>query len=102
LKLDQLLNSNFQIHEKIDLEYKYLISFTGNCENELLKANNKCNVNVCIASAITSYSRIVMTFFKHFPGFKVYYYDSECIDLNKPLPLQYIGKELGKMKLEHI
>jgi hypothetical protein len=35
-------------------------------------------------------------------GLEVYYSDTDSIDMNKPLFPKFVGKELGKMKLEHI
>jgi DNA polymerase elongation subunit (family B) len=35
-------------------------------------------------------------------GTKIYYMDTDSLYLDKELPSKYIGKELGKMKLENI
>lgn len=32
----------------------------------------------------------------------LYYTDTDSIDIDKPLPSKYIGKELGLIKLEHV
>lgn len=45
-----------------------------------------------------------MSQFKTLEGVEVYYSDTDSIDINKPLArsTNHIGKDLGKMKLEHI
>jgi hypothetical protein len=60
------------------------------------------DTNIAIASAITSYARIHMSQFKNNPLFKLYYSDTDNIVINKPLPPELVGKELGLMKLEHV
>lgn len=59
-------------------------------------------VNISIASAITSYSRIHMSQFKNNPDFKLYYSDTDSITINKPLHDSMIGSALGLMKLENV
>lgn len=56
--------------------------------------------NVAIASAITAYARITMMEFKMIPGIEIYYTDTDSIFVNKELPTQLVGKELGQMKDE--
>ena len=60
------------------------------------------DVNIAIASAITAYARIKMSYFKNNPNFKLYNSDTDNIVINKPLPSELVGKELGLMKLEHV
>lgn len=60
------------------------------------------DVNIAIASAITSEARIYMSYFKNNPYFKLYYSDTDSIVIDKPLPDTLIGKKLGQLKLEHI
>lgn len=60
------------------------------------------DVNIAIASAITAYARIKMSIFKNNPNFKLYNSDTDNIVINKPLPEELVGKELGLMKLEHV
>ena len=43
-----------------------------------------------------------MSYFKQMEGFKVFYSDTDSIDLNKPLNEEFVGTDLGKLKLEHI
>jgi hypothetical protein len=59
------------------------------------------DINIAIASAITAYARIRMSSFKNNPNFKLYNSDTDNIVINKPLPDELVGKELGLMKLEH-
>ena len=59
------------------------------------------DVNIAIASAITAYARIHMSYFKNNPNFKLYNSDTDNIVINKPLPANMVGKDLGQMKLEH-
>jgi hypothetical protein len=59
------------------------------------------DVNIAIASAITAYARIHMSYFKNNPLFKLYYSDTDSIVINKPLPTELVGTALGQMKLEN-
>lgn len=63
---------------------------------------NTDNINVAIASAISSYARIHMTKFKNNPEFNLYYSDTDSIYVDKPLHPVFIGKEIGELKLENI
>lgn len=56
--------------------------------------------NVALASAVTSYARIEMMKYKTIPGNDAYYTDTDSIFLNKPLPKEMIGDEIGQMKDE--
>lgn len=60
-------------------------------------------VSIAISAAITAYARIHMSQFKK-PGlpYKLYYSDTDSIMIDKPLGSSFIGKELGKMKLEYV
>jgi hypothetical protein len=74
-------------------------------EKELLKfdsKNTKYNISIAIAAAVSSYSRIIMNSFKHLPGNRPLYSDTDSISLEQPLDAKFIGKELGQMKLESI
>jgi hypothetical protein len=68
----------------------------------LIKGLRPLNISVSIAAAITAYSRIHMSQFKNNPDFKLYYSDTDSIDIDKPLNEKFIGKYLGQMKLENI
>ncbi len=56
--------------------------------------------NIAIAAAITSYARIEIDKYKRLPGYMVYYSDTDCVILNKPLPIEFLGDALGQMKNE--
>jgi hypothetical protein len=60
------------------------------------------NVNIAIASAVTSYARVYMSSFKNNPNFNLYYSDTDSIVIDQELPNTLIGNELGQLKLEHI
>lgn len=60
------------------------------------------DVNIAIASAITAGGRMWMTIFKNNPLFKLFYSDTDSIVVDKPLPADMVGSELGKYKLEHV
>jgi hypothetical protein len=59
------------------------------------------DINIAIASAITAYARIKMSFFKNNPLFKLYYSDTDSAVIDRPLPDFMVGNGLGQMKLEH-
>jgi small nuclear ribonucleoprotein (snRNP)-like protein len=59
------------------------------------------DVNIAIASAVTGAARIYMSAFKNNPLFKLYYSDTDSIVIDKPLPVELVGSDLGQMKLEH-
>jgi hypothetical protein len=95
---------NYTIENIIPLDNnKSLVSYLDDnkYKNILLSKDSKNNISIGIASAITAYARIHMTQFKNNPKFDLYYTDTDSIDINKPLPDKYIGKELGLMKLEY-
>lgn len=73
--------------------------FPVNQENQEINHN----VNIAIASAITSYARIHMSQFKNNPKINLYYTDTDSIYTDSVLDPVFIdNKELGKLKLEHV
>ena len=56
--------------------------------------------NVAIAAAVTSYARMTMIDYKTLPDVKVFYSDTDSMFIDKPLPSNFIGDELGLMKDE--
>ena len=56
---------------------------------------------VHISAAISAYARMSINKFKNIPGNPCIYSDTDSVVLPKSLPLNFIGKELGQMKLEH-
>lgn len=59
-------------------------------------------VNVAIASTVTSEARVFMSFLKNNPEFKLYYSETDSGFINKPLPVHLIGSALGQFKLENV
>ena len=55
-----------------------------------------------VASAITAYGRIFMSQFKNIKDNELLYTDTDSLFLEKPLPSELVGPELGKFKLEHV
>lgn len=66
-----------EIIEMLELDNKYLIKFKSSIididNNDIDKSNN-LNINIAIASAITSYSRIHMSQFKNNSDYKLFQY----------------------------
>lgn len=60
------------------------------------------NISVSISAAVSSYSRISMCSYKHIPNNPPLYSDTDSVFLFKPLNVELIGGDLGKMKLEYI
>jgi hypothetical protein len=62
-------------------------------------------VNIGIASYITSLSRVALFKYKKYckeNNIKVFYFDIDSIFTNKPLPNEFISDKLGDLKLEYI
>jgi len=82
----------------------YLVS----CRDDKVELNTlldngfeKHNINISIASAITSYARIHMSQFKNNPNYNLYYSDTDSIYIDKELDDSLVSNNiLGKMKLE--
>ena len=68
--------------------------------NMLKNGQTLVKSNVSIASAITSYARIKMMQYKVINDINIYYTDTDSIFVDKQLPINLIGKELGLMKDE--
>ena len=58
-------------------------------------------VNVALASAITSGGRVWMSIIRKL-GIGIYYSDTDSYVLDAPLPSFMVGNELGQYKLEHV
>jgi DNA polymerase type B, organellar and viral len=98
------LMTNYEIISSLDLKNgKQLISYKEK-ENKYDENENYpiSNVSIAVASAVTAYARIFMSQFKNSTKFNLFYSDTDCIDINKKLNDNWIGKQLGLMKLEHI
>jgi hypothetical protein len=81
---------------------KELISFFEDRPPEDDDTKRSINISIPISLAVTANARVHMSQFKTIEGVEVYYSDTDSIDMNKPLDPEFVGKELGKMKLEHI
>lgn len=83
---------------------KLMISYTNDqeLESSMLQTYSKSNVSLPVASAITAYARIHMSQFKNRSDFNLFYSDTDSIIINKPLPVNKVGKEIGLMKLENM
>ena len=97
-----------EINDEIDILLTY-----GNIDFNLIKKLNvelnteliqqvftPVKSNVAIASAITSYARIEMMKYKTIPDVNVFYSDTDSIFIDKELPKDLVGNELGQMKDE--
>ena len=63
--------------------------------------HNTMNINIAIGLSVTAYARIIMSIFKNnfdLTG-NVYYTDTDSLFCDKKLPLSFVGKELGQMKI---
>jgi len=108
-KLNKYLEKlNTNISEIINLEDKvilifYINKFIPSDINDVFHDDvfHALDVNIAIASAITAYARIRMSYFKNNPAFKLYNSDTDNIVINKPLPKELVGNKLGQLKLEH-
>jgi len=107
-KLDA--KNKLAITDIINLGMKYLIKFKTNNNKQFDDLNEKdYNINVAIASAITSYARDYMSQFKNNPKIKLFYTDTDSIytnlnpdQMNDLIPGIVNQNELGKLKLESI
>lgn len=103
---DNIDSKPYFINDIIKLNNKFLIKF----EDKVKSYNNlEYNVNVAIASAITSYARIYMSQFKNNSKIKLFYTDTDSIftnlnpnKMNNIFPGIVNNKELGKLKLESV
>jgi hypothetical protein len=60
------------------------------------------NISVPVSIAVTAMARVYMTKFKNDKNIELLYFDTDSIDIKGDLNYKYIGKEIGKFKLEHI
>ena len=102
-KLNTNILDTIYLENKIVLIYK-TNKFTPADINDVFHDDifHAFDVNIAIASAISAYARIKMSYFKNNPNFKLYNSDTDNIVINKPLPNDLIGEGLGLMKLEHV
>jgi hypothetical protein len=86
------LNLNYNIIKRLNIEISKDAKYTS--DYKTVKSN------VAIAAAVTAYARIEMMKYKTLKDYSVYYTDTDSIILDKPLPANLVGKELGQMKDE--
>jgi hypothetical protein len=86
-----------------DINLITFIPTNDNNEDSLFNSMTKFNISISLSAAITAYARIHMSQFKSdYSSYNLYYSDTDSIAIDEPLEDNMIGKELGKMKLEHI
>nr|WVH38150.1 DNA polymerase [Poriella subacida] len=95
-KFKELTLSN-EIVDFLDLDEYGL--FVGYIDNKL--SNKLHKMSVCIASAVTAYSRIYMSKFKNSNDYNLYYSDTDSLFIDKNLPESLIGDKIGQFKLEY-
>ena len=59
------------------------------------------DINVSVAASITAYGRVLMSLFKNNSNFNLYYSDTDSAIIDRSLPEQLVGNELGQLKLEY-
>jgi hypothetical protein len=98
-------NNIFDIMDLGDDSYliTYIPNNKDNDDDSLFNNMTHFNISISLSAAITAYARIHMSQFKKSNNkYKLLYSDTDSIAINKALPDNMIGKELGKMKLEYI
>ena len=91
-------DSNCEIEDFLDLGEN---GFFVNYINNNIK-NNEHKVCVAIASAVTAYGRVAMSKFKKNLELIILYSDTDSVFIIGDLPIELIGNELGKFKLEYV
>jgi hypothetical protein len=96
---DRLIKDLFKIDN-------HVITVRDNIDNysysEDLDMFHGLDVNVAIASCITAGARVFMSQFKNNPNYNLYYSDTDSIVIDKPLPSNMVGPNIGQLKLEYI
>jgi DNA polymerase family B len=89
---------NYDVTNVVSLRNgKELISYLkNNKELDTIGKDNSKNISIALASAVTSYARVYMSEFK--TKNNLYYSDTDSIVVDKPLPEEYVGDELGQFK----
>lgn len=98
------------INDVLPLTNNYLVNLNIDYTNTKIETYSEThNVNIAIASAITSYARIAMSQFKNNPLLKLFYTDTDSIytnlnpdKMNKLIPGIINEKELENLKLESV
>jgi hypothetical protein len=102
--------SEIKINDKIstilmssNLDYDLINEIKTDTNLDLITSFRKVKSNVAIAAAVTSYARIEMIELKMLLaklGINLYYTDTDSIFVDKELPQELIGNELGQLKDE--
>lgn len=80
--------SKFEVSNVIDFQNgRELVSFFDPNDNENL------NISVAISLAVTANARIHMSHFKTMNNITIYYTDTDSIDIDRPLPDKFVGRE---------
>ena len=88
-----IIDNHLLVTRNKQMYYKY---------NEELDMYHGQDVNIAIASAITSCARVHMSYFKNNPLFNLFYSDTDSAVIDALLPEFMVGDQLGQLKLEHI
>lgn len=101
-KLDEIIDSNNKTKiTTIELdEDLFLVSYHDVDDDKFIDDYTSFDISVGVASAITAYSRVIMTQFKNLPDNKMFYTDTDSAVMEKPLDDYLVGKHLGQMVLE--
>nr|YP_010165715.1 hypothetical protein K8L25_mgp05 [Lactarius trivialis]QRN74287.1 hypothetical protein [Lactarius trivialis] len=83
-----------------NLDYDLINEIKDYTQLDLMTSFRKVKSNVAIAAAVTAYARIEMIQYKVLPNIKLYYTDTDSIFVDKDLPSNLIGDDLGQMKDE--
>jgi len=77
-----------------------LLSYHDKNDAKLINDYTEMDISIGVASAITAYSRIIMSKYKNLPNNKMYYTDTDSAVMEKPLADSLVGNHLGQMVLE--
>jgi len=98
-KIIEFNNETFVVLMEGNLNFDLLKNINYNIDKLNYKnIESKIKSNVAIASAVTAYGHIEMIKYKTLPGINVYYSDTDSLFIDKPLPNNMVGDDLGKMK----
>ena len=103
-KFDNILGeSGESVQDLLTIGNHYIVEVNSNSVkyNEDDDLYHGLDVNVAIASTITSGARCFMSTFKNNNKFEIYYTDTDSIVTNKALPDKLVGNKLGQLKLEY-
>lgn len=106
----QLLKDLLDLYGKTIKDFIKLDNFIVTVRDSLLNYEYSENedmfhgvdINIAIASAVTAGGRMWMSTLKNNPLFKLYYSDTDCAVVDKPLPSFMVGEALGQLKLEYV